>query len=54
MHLFAARRRLGELGRAGKIEEADTWMITHGVKNPGAWTQMLVPGSFARTKGESD
>ena len=53
MHLFAARRRLGELGRAGKIEEADTWMITHGVKNPGAWTQMLVPGSFARTTGES-
>jgi hypothetical protein len=50
MHLFAARRRLGELGRAGKIEEADAWMTAHGVKNPRAWTQMLVPGVFEQKK----
>jgi hypothetical protein len=50
MHLFAARRRLGELGRAGKIEEADVWMTAHGVKNPRAWTQMLVPGMFEQRK----
>jgi hypothetical protein len=52
MHLFAARRRLGELGRAGKIEEADAWMTAHGVRNPRAWTQMLVPGVFEQKKEE--
>jgi hypothetical protein len=46
LHLAAARRRLGELGRAGKIDEADEWMTAHGVRNPRAWAQMLVPGSF--------
>ena len=51
MHLAAARRRLGELGREGKIEEADGWMTAHGVRNPRAWTQMVVPGNFEPKKG---
>lgn len=46
LHLAAARRRLGELGRAGKLEEADAWMTAHGVTNPGAMARMLVPGNF--------
>ncbi len=46
LHLAAARRRLGEMGRAGKMEEADAWMTAHGIRNPRAWTRMLVPGTF--------
>jgi hypothetical protein len=48
LHLAAARRRAGEMGRAGKIEEADEWMTAHGVRNPKAWARMLVPGTFSR------
>jgi serine/threonine protein kinase len=46
LHVAAARRRLGEIGRAQKIVEADAWMTAHGIVNPVAWTRMLVPGDF--------
>jgi serine/threonine protein kinase/tetratricopeptide (TPR) repeat protein len=54
LHLAAARRRLGEIGRSGKIEEADAWMTAHGIRNPRAWAQMLVPGSFEQKKGRTE
>jgi hypothetical protein len=47
MHLAAARRRLGEMGRAGNIEEADSWMTAHGVRDARAWARMLAPGMFS-------
>jgi hypothetical protein len=47
LHAAAAKRRLGEMGRPGYIEEADAWMNAHGIQNPEAMTRMLVPGAFA-------
>ena len=46
LHAAAATRRLGEMGRAGCIEEADAWMHAHAIRNPAAMTRMLVPGVF--------
>jgi tetratricopeptide (TPR) repeat protein len=46
LHAAAAMRRLGELGRAGALAEADAWMEEHGVRNAGLMTRMLVPGAF--------
>ena len=46
LHAAAAERRLGELGRAGCIAEADQWMHAHGIQHPELMTRMLVPGVF--------
>ncbi len=47
LELAAARRRLGELGRSEMIAESDRWFADHGVRNPEAWTRMLIPGTFS-------
>jgi serine/threonine protein kinase/tetratricopeptide (TPR) repeat protein len=48
LHAAAAIRRLGEMGLPGGLEEADAWMNAHGIRNPEAMTNMLVPGAFGR------
>jgi hypothetical protein len=47
LHLAVARRRLGTVRRDGMADDSDRWLIDHGVRNPGAWTRMLVPGRFS-------
>jgi hypothetical protein len=46
LQLAAARRRLGEMGRSEMVTESDRWFADHGVRNPEAWTRMLIPGTF--------
>ena len=50
LHAAAARRRLGEVagGERGYtlIAEADSWMRTHGIRNPERMTIMLAPGIY--------
>ena len=48
LHLAAARRRLGEMRGDRATMEADQWMTDHGIRNPGAFARMLVPGGFSR------
>lgn len=48
LHAAAARRRLGELkgGDEGTalIAEVDTWMASHGIRNPARLAAMYAPG----------
>jgi hypothetical protein len=46
LHLAVARRQLGRLRRDGMADDSDRWLIDRGVRNPAAWTRMLVPGRF--------
>jgi hypothetical protein len=47
LHLAVARRQLGRVRRDSMADDSDRWLIDRGVRNPGAWTRMLVPGRFS-------
>jgi hypothetical protein len=46
LHAAAARWRLGQLGQASQLADADAWMKKQGIRNPQGMTDMLAPGTY--------